>query len=66
MSMQLGVQGMTCDHCVKAVSEAARSVSGVDEAEVDLGAGTVTVQGDNIDMAQLKGAIMEAGFDLAE
>ena len=66
MSMQVGVQGMTCDHCVKAVSEAARSVDGVDDAQVDLDAGTVTVEGDSVDMAELKRAIVEAGYELAE
>ncbi|MDH3969085.1 MAG: cation transporter, partial [Rhodospirillales bacterium] len=38
--IRLKVEGMTCQHCVKAVREALSSVPGVDQvAEVDLESG---------------------------
>lgn len=33
---ELNIEGMTCDHCVRAVKGALERVSGVERAEVDL------------------------------
>ena len=40
----LKVTGMTCGHCVKAVTQALENVAGVRAARVDLGAGRATVE----------------------
>jgi copper chaperone len=37
------VSGMTCDHCVHAVTEELQALPGVTTVEVDLAAGTATV-----------------------
>src|SRR6266516_3396494 len=37
------VKGMTCDHCVHAVTEAAKSVEGVKDARVDLASNSAQV-----------------------
>jgi copper chaperone CopZ len=37
------VEGMTCGHCVKAVTEEVSSISGVTGVDVDLASGKVTV-----------------------
>jgi copper chaperone len=42
----LQVTGMTCGHCVKAVTQALESVAGVRQAKVELGAGRATVEYD--------------------
>ncbi len=42
---RLNVEGMTCDHCVKAVREALERTPGVEKAQVDLQAGEATVEG---------------------
>lgn len=42
---QLNVEGMTCEHCERAVKGALERVPGVHRAEVDLGAGSATVEG---------------------
>jgi copper chaperone len=42
----LKVTGMTCGHCVKAVTQALEAVAGVRQAKVELGAGRATVDYD--------------------
>ena len=56
---------MTCDHCVRSVTEEVTSVPGVQEVEVDLttGAVTVTTKGDP-DEAAVRAAVVEAGYEV--
>lgn len=42
---QLNIEGMTCDHCVTAVKNALERTPGVERANVDLNAGSATVEG---------------------
>ena len=37
------IEGMTCDHCVHAVTDELRALEGVTTVEIDLATGTVTV-----------------------
>lgn len=57
------VEGMTCQHCAKAVKEAVEALPNVDEATVNLDAKTVTIKG-NPDHIALKAAIEEEGYEL--
>lgn len=62
----LTVRGMTCSNCARHVAEAAQSVPGVENATVNLDAGTVRVrwQADaQPDEAALFRAVREAGYD---
>jgi copper chaperone len=59
------VPGMTCDHCVKAVTQEVSAVSGVADVAVDLATKTVVVTGVELDDADLRAAIEEAGFEPA-
>jgi len=43
--VELKVEGMTCNHCVHAVTRAVKSVDPRAEVQVDLEAGTVKVDG---------------------
>jgi len=58
------VDGMTCNHCVQAVTREVSAVPGVDGALVDLAAGTVAVTGD-VTEAAVAAAVEEAGYALA-
>jgi copper chaperone CopZ len=58
----LTVEGMSCEHCVIAVTTEVGAVSGVDTVSVDLKAGIVTVAGG--DRPAIEAAIDEAGFDV--
>jgi copper chaperone len=60
--LTMTVQGMTCEHCVHAVTSAVTEVSGVDAADVDLETGRVAVSGSDIDEAAVRAAIIDAGY----
>jgi copper chaperone len=55
------VSGMTCGHCVAAVTEEVSAVPGVTDVRVDLARGSVTVTGEYDDQ-QIKDAVIEAGY----
>lgn len=56
------VEGMTCEHCVHAVTGEVGKVAGVSQVDVDLGANTVTVSGQNFGDDAVRAAIDEAGY----
>ncbi|MEU5549334.1 MULTISPECIES: heavy-metal-associated domain-containing protein [unclassified Micromonospora] len=59
------VQGMTCGHCVNAVSTEVGALPGVDDVRVDLASGEVTVTSEQpLDPAAVRAAVDEAGFEL--
>lgn len=61
------VEGMSCQHCVDAVTAELGRLGGVEQVEVDLAAGAVTVRSDGpLDAGAVREAVDEAGFDLAE
>ena len=60
------VVGMTCSHCVRAVTEEVTQVPGVQDVDVDLGTGGLTVTGDtDIDDSAVRAAVEEAGYQVA-
>lgn len=62
MTVQLKVDGMTCQNCVRHVKEALENVEGVSSAEVDLTAGTAVVDGNGLDEQALVAAVEEEGY----
>ncbi len=61
------VTGMTCGHCVSAVTSELSSLDGVDEVQVDLGTGVVTVTSDApLSDEAVRAAVDEAGYELAD
>lgn len=64
----LKVAGMTCGHCVKAVTQALEQVAGVQRAEVDLKAGRAIVEYDEqrTEPRALVAAITEEGYTAEE
>jgi copper chaperone CopZ len=60
------VTGMTCGHCVRAVTEEITAIDGVTDVAVDLPTGAVAVTSDHpLDQAQVRAAVEEAGYTLA-
>ena len=59
------VTGMTCAHCVAAVSEEVGAVAGVRGVEVDLASGRMLVHGDGVSDTEVRAAVAEAGYDVA-
>lgn len=62
----LNVGGMSCAHCKKAVEKALQTLDGVHSAEVNLDAGTVTINHDSgvISAEKLKNTIRDVGYDV--
>ncbi|MDG4795829.1 copper ion binding protein [Micromonospora sp. WMMD1082] len=59
------VQGMTCGHCVSAVSAEVGAIPGVKDVQVDLAAGRVTVTSDQpLTDDTVRAAVDEAGYEL--
>jgi copper chaperone CopZ len=58
------VAGMTCDHCVNAVTDEVGKVAGVEAVDVDLASGRVVVSGVGFDDEQVRTAVDEAGYEL--
>jgi copper chaperone len=59
------VVGMTCGHCVSAVTEEVTAVPGVTGVDVDLASGRLTVTSDApVDDDAVRAAVDEAGYEL--
>ncbi|HZI43658.1 MAG TPA: cation transporter [Ilumatobacter sp.] len=60
------VDGMTCGHCVAAVTEELSKLDGVSAVDVDLGTGRVTIESDHpLDSADVAAAVDEAGYAIS-
>ena len=60
------VEGMTCQHCVKTITEALNKISGVDLVDVNLHKKEVDVRfnENEISLQKIKNKIIEMGFEL--
>lgn len=59
------VKGMTCGHCVAAVTEEVSKIAGVTDVAVDLEAGRVSITSDQpVSDADVAEAVDEAGYEL--
>lgn len=58
----LSITGMTCQNCVKHVTQALQGVSGVARVAVDLASGTAEVEG-TPDVQALVSAVEEEGYE---
>lgn len=56
------VDGMTCGHCVQAITGELTKLPGVADVTVDLSGKAVTVTGEAVDEAAVRAAIGEAGY----
>jgi copper chaperone len=60
------VSGMTCGHCVSAVTEEVTQVPGVIAVEVDLASGALTVTSEApVDEDAVRAAVEEAGYEVS-
>lgn len=59
------VTGMSCQHCVNAITSEVTGVPGVTAVAVDLEAGTVAITGETLDDVAIRAAIDEAGYEVA-
>ncbi len=64
------VSGMTCDHCVAAVTEEVSALPGVESVTVDLRPGAesevTVVSAQDLRLDDVRAAVDEAGYELVE
>ncbi|ADL05143.1 copper ion binding protein [Lacrimispora saccharolytica] len=62
------VDGMACEHCVKAITNAVGALSGVSGVSVDLSGKTVTVDHDpdQASVEAIQSEIEDQGYDVME
>jgi len=61
------VAGMTCSHCVQAVTQEVSAIPGVRDVTVHLSSGAVAVTSEApLDPAAVAAAVDEAGYELAD
>ena len=59
------VRGMTCDNCVRAVSQEVSNMAGVTNVTVDLASGELTISSEGaLDDQAVTAAVNEAGFEV--
>ncbi len=59
------VKGMTCGHCVSAVTGELEKLAGVNEVSVDLDTGKAVVTSETpLDVEAVRAAVDEAGYEL--
>jgi copper chaperone len=59
------VNGMTCEHCDRAVTEAIRAIPGVSAVRVDLASNQVHVRSERpLDSVAVRAAVADAGYEL--
>ena len=63
-SLTLLIDGMNCNHCVQAVTDALADLDGVAIGDVSIGEAQVQFDNSATDHGALFGAIDDAGFDL--
>ena len=65
MKKELKIKGMSCQHCVKHVTNALQEVAGVTAVKVDLAQANATVETDgSVGEQVLKDAVAEAGYEV--
>jgi Cu+-exporting ATPase len=66
MRQTISVTGMTCQNCVRHVTQALASLPGVRSADIDLKSGSASLETEReLPRAELAAALEEAGYGLA-
>lgn len=61
-TIELNITGMTCDHCVRSVTNALKDVPGVEDVTVSLEKNEAVVKGSSVDVAALVAAVEEEEY----
>ncbi len=60
------IKGMSCQHCVMAVTKALNAIDGIENVQVDLKTATASYDETRpVDMAVVSSAVKKAGYDVA-
>jgi copper ion binding protein len=65
MKTTIKINGMSCEHCVKHVTEALEHIAGVSSVKVSLKHNNAEVEHlDTVSLEALKAAVVEAGYEV--
>ena len=63
MKLNLKIDGMGCEHCIKSVREALEGVNGVKVLDVKIGSAEVEAENDSV-LNEIREKLDDAGYDL--
>ena len=63
MKLNLNIDGMGCEHCIKSVREVLEGISGVKVIDVKIGSAEVEVENDSV-LNEIKEKLDDAGYHL--
>ena len=63
MKLNVKIDGMGCEHCIKSVREALEGVNGVKVLDVKIGSAEVEVENDSV-LNEIKEKLDVEGYDL--
>ena len=61
-TVKLDIEGMSCDHCVSAVTGALRKLDGVQVRDVGIGEATVDIEPEKANPETVATAVSDAGY----
>ena len=65
MKLNLKIDGMGCEHCIKSVREALEGISGVKVIDVKIGSAEVEAEAENDSVLnEIREKLDDAGYDL--
>ena len=63
MKLNLKIDGMGCEHCIKSVREALEGISGVKVIDLKIGSAEVEAENDSV-LNEIREKLDDAGYDL--
>ena len=63
MKLNLKIDGMGCEHCIKSVREALEGINGVKVLDVKIGSAEVEAENDSV-LSEIREKLDYAGYDL--
>ena len=63
MKLNLKIDGMGCEHCIKSVREALEGINGVKVIDVKIGSAEVEAENDGV-LNEIREKLDDAGYDL--
>ena len=63
MKLNLKIDGMGCEHCIKSVREALERINGVKVLDVKIGSAEVEAENDSV-LNEIREKLDDAGYDL--
>ena len=63
MKLNLKIDGMGCEHCIKSVRETLEGINGVKVLDVKIGSAEVEAENDSV-LSEIREKLDDAGYDL--